>query len=116
MTLSELKTLCNENKIPFAYGVFKTPQNPPHLAATEVASDNFIADNVVYKRIKNLKMDYTYEDKDIELEDTIENVILKDVAWNKSDEVYLQEEKCWQVSYFFDIREENKKWEKLNSV
>lgn len=116
MTLSELKTRCEENKIAFAYGVFKKPTEPPHLAATEVASSNFLADNLVYKRIKNLKMDYTFVDKDIETEDIIENTILQDVVWEKSDEVYLQDEKCWQVSYFFDIREENKKWEKLNSV
>lgn len=107
MKLSELKTRCDTYKIPFVYGIFKTPQNPPHLAATEMSSDNFIADNRVYKRIKNLKMDYTFINKDLTTENIIENNILGDIPWEKTDEVYLQNEKCWQVSYFFDIREEN---------
>ena len=107
MKLSELKTRCETNKIPFVYGIFKTPTKPPHLAATEMSSGNFIADNRVYKKIKNLKMDYTFINKDLTTENIIENNILGDIPWEKTDEVYLQDEKCWQVSYFFDIREEN---------
>ena len=35
--------------------------------------------------------------------DKIEDEILGDIAWNKTEETYLQDEKVWQVSYFFEI-------------
>ena len=48
-----------------------------------------------------------YEEQDILeqniIENKIENKILGDIAWNKTEETYLQDEKVWQVSYFFEI-------------
>ena len=33
----------------------------------------------------------------------IEDNILYDVAWNKTEETYLSDENIWQVSYFFEL-------------
>lgn len=103
MTLAELKTKCEEAGFKYAYGQFKKPTKPPHLVAITLATDNFMADNKVYKKSNSMKLDYTYEDKDETEQNKIENEILRDIAWNKTDETYLAEEKIWQVSYFFEI-------------
>ena len=103
MTLENLKTRCEENGINYAYGTFKKPVEPPHLVAICRDTNNFMADNKVYSQDTPVQLDYTYIDKDIRMQNKIENEILGDVAWNKTDETYLSDEKIWQVSYFFEI-------------
>ena len=62
-----------------------------------------MADNIVYNKNIPIQLDYTYIDKDIETENIIENIILRDIAWNKTEETYLSDEEVWQASYFFEI-------------
>lgn len=103
MTLEELKIRCEENNIQYAYGKFKERVVPPHLVAITRDTENFMADNIVYNKNIPIQLDYTYIDKDIETENIIENIILRDIAWNKTEETYLSDEEVWQVSYFFEI-------------
>lgn len=103
MTLAELKQRCENQGFQYAYGVFKTSTEPPHLIAICRDTDNFMADNVVYSKDTPIQLDYTYIDKDITEQNKIEDIILSDVAWEKTEEVYLSDEKVWQVSYFFEI-------------
>lgn len=103
MTLKELKTKCEEQGFKYAYGQFKTPTEPPHLVAITTDTNNFMADNKVYLKDIPIKLDYTYIDKDIEMQNKIEDEILGNIAWNKTDETYLSDEAVWQVSYFFEI-------------
>ena len=103
MTLETLKQRCEKAGFKYAYGSFKEPVEPPHLIAFQTASDNFFADNLVYLKDKPIQLDYTYIEKNEEEQNKIEDEILSDIAWNKSDETYLQDEEVWQVSYFFEI-------------
>lgn len=103
MTLEELKTRCEAQGFQYAYGVFKKSVEPPHLVAICRATENFMADNVVLVKDTPIQLDYTYINKNIEEQNKIEDIILADVAWNKTEEVYLSDEKVWQVSYFFEI-------------
>lgn len=103
MTLAELKQKCEAQGFKYAYGIFKNQTEPPHLIAICRDTDNFMADNKVYEKDTTIQLDYTYIDKDIEEQNKIEDIILADVAWNKTEEVYLEDEEVWQVSYFFEI-------------
>jgi len=103
MILEELKQKCKNAGFQYAYGIFKQPVEPPHLVAICRDTDNFMADNKVYLKDTQIQLDYTYIDKDIESQNKIENEILGDVAWNKTEETYLSDEEVWQVSYFFEI-------------
>lgn len=103
MTLEELKQRCTEQGFKYAYGRFKNPTEPPHLVAISTDTDNFMADNKVYKKILPIKLDYTYTDKNITEQNKIEDIILGDIPWNKTKETYLEGEGVWQVSYFFEI-------------
>ena len=103
MTLQELKTRCTNAGFKYAYGQFKRPTDPPHLVAIATGTDNFMADNKVYLKDIPIQLDYTYLVKDLEMQNKIEDEILGDISWNKSDETYLSDEDVWQVSYFFEI-------------
>lgn len=103
MTLEELKRRCENAGFKYSYGGFEKATEPPHLIAITTDTDNFIADNKVYYKKTPIKLDYTYIYKDLEEQNKIEDMILSDVAWNKTEETYLQDEKIWQVSYFFEI-------------
>lgn len=103
MTLEELKKRCENAGFKYVYGMFKNPTAPPHLVAVSTDTDNFMAENKVYFKKTPIKLDYTFIDKNEAEQNKIENEILKDLPWNKTEETYLQNEKVWQVSYFFEI-------------
>lgn len=103
MTLEELKQRSENAGFKYAYGKFKKPTEPPHLVAITVGTDNFMADNKVYLKDTLIQLDYTYLEKNITMQNKIEDEILGDIAWEKSDETYLSDEDVWQVSYFFEI-------------
>lgn len=103
MTLQELKTRCEAEGFKYAYGAFKKTTEPPHLVAITTGTDNFMADNKVYLKKTPIQLDYTYLVKDLTMQNKIEDEILGDIPWNKSDETYLSDEEVWQVSYFFEI-------------
>ena len=103
MTLEELKQRCETQGFQYAYGVFKEPTEPPHLIAICQGTNNFNADNKVYKKHTPIQLDYTFLEKDITEQNKIEDLILGDIAWDKSEETYLTDEEVWQVSYFFEI-------------
>ena len=103
MTLESLKTRCENAGFQYAYGLFKNTVEPPHLIAICRDTENFMADNKVYSKDIPVQLDYTYIDKDTEMQNKIENEILGDIAWNKTEETYLSDEEVWQVSYFFEI-------------
>lgn len=107
MTLKEklenLKIKCENAGFKYAYGRFKQPTEPPHLVSIISETDNFMADNKVYYGQVSIQLDYTYVDKNLDKQEKIENEILGNIAWNKTEETYLEDEKVWQVSYFFEI-------------
>lgn len=103
MTLQDLKQRSEKAGFKYAYGQFKRVTEPPHLVAIANGTDNFMADNKVYLKNIPIQLDYTYLTKDLDMENKIENEILGDIAWNKTDETYLTDEEVWQVSYFFEI-------------
>lgn len=104
MTLKDLKDRCDENKIEYQYGTIKEGTPTPYLCGVVSDSNNFIADNRVYKKIDSIELYYTFKTKDLELEETIENVILEGVTWRKGDEDYYADEKVWQVIYYFNLK------------
>ena len=105
MKLSELDDLCKSLNILYAYGSFTEPISPPHLIGTIVDTDNFSADNKVYYKNCNFRLELTTTKKDLNLEKKIETELLKDVYWNKTEN-RIEDEGVYNISYFFNIEEE----------
>lgn len=104
MTLEILKERAIANGFKYAYGVFKKKTEPPHLVAILQGDNNFSADNIVYKKGNVCMLDYTFIEKDIERQNVIEDIILADVDWTKTEETYNSGGQFWQVSYFFNLK------------
>jgi hypothetical protein len=102
MTLQELKTRAETAGFKYAYDHFIEDVQPPHIIAHKINSDNFGADNKMYYKINNIQLELTTLKKDLELENKIETEILYDVFW-ESQETYIEEEKIYNVNYFFEI-------------
>jgi len=100
LTLEELKTRCVAQGFKYAYGLFKNPVEPPYLASRCRATNNFKADNITYSKDMPIQLDYVFVDKNPSEQAKIEDIILAGVAWDKSEEVYITNEKVWQVSYY----------------
>ena len=103
MNLSELNERCASAGIPYAYGEFIDTVNPPFLALRLQNSNNFVADNEVYKKKNVYNLYYVFENKDISIEDIIEDTILKDIVWSKNGETYIQSENVWETVYTFEL-------------
>lgn len=103
MTLEELKTRAESQGFKYAYGLFKKPVDPPYLVAITRDTTNFMADNHVYEKDVPIELLYVFENKNITEQNKIEDNILFDVGWNKTEEIYLSAENVWQVSYYFYI-------------
>ena len=103
MTLKDIKDRCAEAHLTYQYGLLEEGTEPPFLYAVVSDSNNFIADNKVYKKIDAIELYYTFKVKDIEIEETIENTILDGVVWRKGDEAYFEDQRVWQVVYYFNI-------------
>lgn len=102
-TLDELEERCEKEEIQYVCGAFQEPVSPPHLVAVEPETNNIMADNKVFSRIGRIQLDLTMDYIDFDLIDKVENKILYDVCWNKTETTYLSNEKVWQISYFFEI-------------
>ena len=101
--LEELADRCEKENLQYAYGSYEEEVSPPHLVALETETTNFMAENKVYYRKGTIQLDVTINYIDFDLLDKVENKILYDVCWNKTEATYLSDENIWQVSYFFEI-------------
>ena len=94
--------IVNKKSIPYVFGLFERKVSPPHLVAHITQSNNFGADNIVYKRKNIIQLELTTDYIDLELEEQIETKILFDTYWEKY-ETDIESEKIHNVSYFFEI-------------
>ena len=105
MKLHELDDLCKKINIPYAYGKFTEAISPPHLIGNIIDTDNFSADNKVWYKNSNFKLELTTIKKDLNIESRVENELLKDIYWNKT-ESQIEDEGVYNITYFFYIEEE----------
>lgn len=103
MTLKDIKDRCDTAKLTYQYGFMEDKTSPPYLCAVKMESNNFVADNKVYKKIDAIELYYTYKVKDVVTEALIEDTILDGVVWRKGDEEYFADNNVWQVIYYFNI-------------
>lgn len=95
----------NSHKIPTTYHHWEVGQAPklPFACVLVRGSDNFFADGVTYEEILEVDVELYTKSKDLKLESTIGN-LLNDAgyAWNKSEE-YIDDEKCYQITYTMEV-------------
>lgn len=58
MTITELKSILEAYGIPCAFSHFDEDQRPPYICWIFTASDNEFADEMVYKSIKTVQIEF----------------------------------------------------------
>jgi hypothetical protein len=99
MDEATLFTLLKTLNLPVAYHHFVAPPTPPYIVYLLDNTDNFGADNKVYKICKNFMVELYTKTKDPTSEALIEGLFdANEIYWEKT-ETYIDSEGLYQVLY-----------------
>lgn len=103
ITLENIKEILETSGLPVAYGFFPEDAAPdlPILVYQSVYSNNFAADNTVYKKFDHIQIDLYTERKNPATEDKVEKA-LSSFYWEKTEE-YIDTEQCYQIIYEIEV-------------
>lgn len=101
MTYREVKTMVQSIGLPFAYYQFTadTAVSPPFICFYFDESDDEPADNMNWAKIRTLYIELYTDEKDFELESTVESVLASNDQFYTRSETYLDSERMMMVSY-----------------
>ena len=114
MTHNEIVEMLEETNLPIAYDHFAEGESPdpPFICFLFPGSDNFSADGRVYLKIRNVNVELYTDLKDPELETTLETVLDRHGIFYQKSEVWIEEEKLYEVLYQFETEDTNHAEEK----
>jgi hypothetical protein len=101
----EVRQMLSELDIPFAYDHFAEGESPdpPFICFLFPGSENFSADNIVYAAFETLHLELYTDEKNPELEISVEAVLSRyELFWNKT-EVWIESEKLYEVLYTMSV-------------
>ena len=101
MTYREVKTMVQSIGLPFAYYQFTadTAVAPPFICFYFDESDDEPADNMNWAKIRTFYIELYTDEKDFELESTVESVLASNDQFYTRSETYLDSERMMMVSY-----------------
>ena len=98
MTLYQLLT--TQLDLSCAYGYHTQKPNLPYLVIIGAGQDQFEADNTYYTKKNRWQIEYYFKDKDLETEESIENLLLSNgYKYTKSEDVYIETEDVFVIYY-----------------
>ena len=109
MTHNEIMEMLEETNLPIAYDHFAEGESPdpPFICFLFPGSDNFSADGRVYLKIRNVNVELYADFKDPELEERLETVLDRHGIFYQKSEVWIEEEKLYEVLYQFETEDSN---------
>ena len=109
MTHNEVFEVLEELSLPIAYDHFAEGESPdpPFICFLFPGSDNFSADGRVYLKIRNVNVELYADLKDPELEERLETVLDRHGIFYQKSEVWIEEEKLYEVLYQFETEDSN---------
>lgn len=105
MTLTELKDILKSTGYPVMYYKFTpTPNNPvppspPFVVYYVPNSANFMADNKVYKKINDVRIELYTDLKGLAVEEKLESVLDENNIPYNSREVFIESQRLFQKTY-----------------
>lgn len=105
MTYDEITGMLEQTGLPLAYDHFKEGEAPapPFLIFLFPRSNNFSADGRVYQKIDELNIELYTDLKQPDVEAQLEAVLTQhEIVYNKS-EVWIPDEKLYEVLYTMEI-------------
>lgn len=101
MKLTEIKTMLGQTGLPTTYYSYPIGDVPalPYIVWYLPGSENFDADDKVYKKIQTLNIELYTKTKSFATEKTVEDILdANHIVWEKT-ESYLEDEKMYEVLY-----------------
>ena len=107
--MEKLIAIMKEVGLPFAYDHFAEGESPepPFICFLIPGSDNFAADGRVYYKINSVNVELYTDLKDPELEERLETVLDRHGIFYQKSEVWIEEEKLYEVLYQFETEDSN---------
>ena len=105
MTTQEVAAMVAEIGIPYAYYQFPddTEQATPFVCFFYSGDNDFKADDSNYQKIEHLIIELYTDDKDFELEQTVEGVLASNgMVWTRNEE-WIESERMLEVVYEMDV-------------
>lgn len=101
MTHKEVIALVEEMGIPFAYHHFAEGESPdpPFICFLYPNAVQFPADNIVYHSDKAVDIELYTDEKNPELEETVEAVLTAHEIYFEKSEVWIDDEKLYEVLF-----------------
>lgn len=108
MTLSDLYNLLNSIEAftgKVAYRAFPEGHAPalPYICYLATQTNNFKADNKVYKVVQGVDVELYTRTKDLTAEETLETAFNdNDIVWEKYED-YIEDDKVYQITYELEV-------------
>ena len=105
MTYAEIQSILSEIGLPFAYDHFAEGESPapPFVVFLFPRSDNFGADDIVYKKINVLHIELYTDAKAPDIENQIEAVLSGYGLYYDKTEVWIADEQLYEVLYEMEV-------------
>ena len=100
MTYKQISDMIEGFGLPFAYYEFpETQEAPPFICFLFTDSDDLLADNTNYAKIRPLSIELYTDNKDFALEQRIETALNESGLVFTRSEIYIDSERMFQVTY-----------------
>ena len=105
MTYQDILTILSEINLPYAYDHFAEGESPdpPFMVFLFPRSDNFGADNKVWKKINVLHIELYTDKKSPDIESQVEAVLDKYEIYYDKTEVWIASERLYEVLYEMEV-------------
>lgn len=103
MNLENIYKILKATGYPVAYSHFNDSVKPPFITYLVAYSENFNADNQVYKRIDNINIELYTKSKDLEAEKKLENLLNENELLWDVNENWIESEKVYQRIYEINL-------------
>ena len=105
MTHNKLMEMLGETALPIAYDHFAEGESPdpPFICFLYPGSDNFAADGRVYLKISEVHVELYIDEKNPELEATLEAVLDRHGIFYEKTETWIESERLYEVLYYFEM-------------
>ena len=104
MTHNEIMAMLAESGLPVAYDHYAEGESPdpPFICFLYPTSNNFAADGIAYLKISEVHVELYTEEKNPEVEKTLEAILDRYGLFYYKTEVWIESEKLYEILYSFE--------------
>ncbi len=105
MTRKEIRDMISRAGVPSAYYQFSqaTAKPPPFICFYYLQNDDFKADNTNYVHVEELIIELYTDNKDFELEDSLETILNDAGLVYSKTEAFIDSEKMYMETYTMEV-------------